>query len=56
MPDDNTIYKQAIKRIDALIEEVLQTCEKVADENHYEREWVLDQFRAQFNKARRTSK
>lgn len=35
------------------VEEVIQTCIDVAEENHYEREWVLDRFRAKFNSAKR---
>lgn len=54
MSDDSTLYKEAMKRIDELVEEVLQTCNEVADENHYERAWVLDKFRERFNKAKRT--
>lgn len=53
MSDESTLYKQATKRIDELVEEVLQTCDEVADENHYEREWVLGRFRERFNKAKR---
>jgi hypothetical protein len=51
---EDALYKQAMKRIDELVEEVLQICDEVADENHYQREWVLDQFRDKFNKAKRT--
>lgn len=43
-----------MKRIDELIEEVFQICDDVADKNHYEREWVLEAFRAKFNKEKRT--
>jgi hypothetical protein len=50
------LYKQAMKRITELVEEVFQICVEVADENQYEREWVLDRFREQFNKAKRTLK
>ncbi len=50
------IYKQAMRRIDELVEEVFKICDDVADTNHYEKDWVLDRFREKFNKARRTSK
>lgn len=53
MSGDDALYKQAMKRIDDLVEEVLQKCDEVADENYYEREWVLDRFREKFNKAKR---
>lgn len=52
--EDRILYKQAMKRMDELIEEVFQICDDVADENHYEREWVLEAFRAKFNKEKRT--
>lgn len=53
--DDKVLYKKAIERIDELVDEVLQTCNEVADENHYDRDWVLDRFRAHFNRARKES-
>ncbi|EJW14067.1 hypothetical protein M5X00_26400 [Paenibacillus alvei] len=53
MSKEDDLYKQAMKRIAELVDEVLQTCDDVADENHYEREWVLEQFRSQFNKSKR---
>lgn len=52
--EDKILYKQAMKRMDELVEEVFQICDDVADENHYESEWVLEAFRAKFNKAKRT--
>lgn len=54
MSDDSKLYKEAMERIDELVEEVVQTCIEVADENHYERVWVLERFRERFNKAKRT--
>lgn len=53
MSEDEKVYKQAMERIDELVEEVIQNCIDVADENHYERGWVLDRFRAKFNSAKR---
>ncbi|WP_200878319.1 hypothetical protein [Lysinibacillus fusiformis] len=53
MSEDEKVYKQAMERMDELVEEVIQICIDVADENHYEREWVLDRFRAKFNSAKR---
>jgi hypothetical protein len=55
MSDEDKLYKEAMDRINDLIEEVMQTCFDVADENDYDREWVLDRFREQFNKAKRTN-
>ncbi|NEZ44366.1 hypothetical protein GQA12_22875 [Paenibacillus alvei] len=54
LPEEDILYKQAMKRISELVEEVLEICDDVANENHYERDWVLDRFREQFNKAKRT--
>ncbi|QPA61340.1 hypothetical protein [Lysinibacillus sphaericus] len=53
MSEDEKVYKQAMERMDELVEEVIQICIDVAEENHYEREWVLERFRAKFNSARR---
>ncbi len=53
MSDDNKLYKQAMERIDELVEEVIETCLEVADENDYERVWVLEHFRKRFNKTKR---
>lgn len=54
LSEEDMLCKQAMKRVAELVEEVIQICDEVADENHYERDWVLDRFREQFNKARRT--
>lgn len=53
LSEDEKVYKEAMSRMDELVEEVIQTCIDVADENHYERAWVLDRFRAKFNTAKR---
>lgn len=52
MDEEEKLYKKAMERIDELVAEVLQSCNDVADENHYEKEWVLDRFRERFNKAK----
>lgn len=51
--EDKAVYKQAMKRIDELVEQVMQTCDEVADENHYDRIWVMERFRDRFNQAKR---
>lgn len=56
MSGDDDLYKEAMMRMDELVEEVLQFCDDVADNNNYERDWVLDRFREKFNKARRAQK
>ncbi|WP_179123884.1 hypothetical protein [Paraliobacillus ryukyuensis] len=53
MSDESNLYDEAIERIDELVQDVIQTCDEVADKNHYEKEWVLDRFRDRFNKAKR---
>jgi Leu/Phe-tRNA-protein transferase len=55
MSDEDKLYKEAMDRINELVEDVMQTCEEVADENDYERTWVLERFREQFNKVKRTN-
>lgn len=56
MPEEDALYKQAMSRIDVLVEEVLQLCESVAEENALEKDWVLDRFREKFNKAKRATR
>lgn len=51
---EDKIYKQAMNCINDLVEEVIQRCDDVADENNYERDWVLEQFKNAFNKAKRS--
>lgn len=51
--DEESIYEQAMKCIDDLVDEVIQRCNYVADQNHFESDWVLDRFREAFNKAKR---
>jgi hypothetical protein len=50
---EDALYRDAMKRVAELVEEVFQICDEVAYENHYEKEWVLEKFRAEFNKAKR---
>jgi len=35
LSEDERVYEEAMKRMDELVEEVIQTCIDVADENHY---------------------
>ncbi len=50
---EDALYRQAMKRVDELVEEVFNTCEEVADQNHYEKAWVLDKFREKFTKVKK---
>lgn len=52
--NEDKIYKQAMDCINGLVREVIQRCEDVADENNYEKDWVLEQFKTAFNKAKRS--
>lgn len=54
--DENVLYREAMNRIDELVEEVFSICDSVAEENYYERDWVLEVFREKFNKAKRKLK
>jgi len=49
---EDSIYKEAMQCIDELVEEVIQRCYDVAEQNHFENEWVLEQFRNTFNKVK----
>lgn len=51
--EEDTLYNEAMKRIDELVKEVMYICEEVAEQNNYDKEWVLDRFREKFNKAKR---
>jgi len=50
---EDELYKQAMKRIDELVEEVFERCDDVADKNHFDRNWVLERFREKFNATKR---
>ena len=50
--NEDIVYQLAIERINQLVDEVIQICDEVAEDNHYEREWVLEEFRKAFNKAK----
>lgn len=51
--DEKRLYQEAMQKIDELVEEVLQRCEEVADENDYEKTWVFERFRERFNRRKR---
>ena len=50
---DDQLYKEAMRAMDELVEEVFKRCEEFADENDYEKTWVLERFREKFNRKRR---
>ncbi|WP_179087293.1 hypothetical protein [Paenibacillus glucanolyticus] len=51
--NDDVLYNEAMDRIDELVQEVIEICDKVAEDNDYEKDWVLERFREKFNKAKR---
>lgn len=53
MNEEEKLYRDAMKCIDALVEEVFDRCDEVADTNHFEKEWVLERFREKFSQAKR---
>lgn len=56
MDPDKEVYLKAIAAIDFLVTEAVMRCEEVANDNHFEKDWVLEQFRNKFNQAMRQSK
>ncbi|WP_417203739.1 hypothetical protein [Acetoanaerobium sticklandii] len=54
--NEDIVYQEAIERINQLVDEVIQICDEVAEDNNYEREWVLEEFRKAFNKAKNLNK
>lgn len=50
--EDDTIYKQAISDVKSLVYYVLGECDSFADRYNYDKEWVRDRFREEFNKKK----
>ncbi|MFQ8922582.1 MAG: hypothetical protein ACLR60_11860 [Clostridium paraputrificum] len=53
---EDDLYKQAVKDIKRLVADVKEQCEQFAEEYDYEKDWVFDRFRNEFNKAIRKSR
>lgn len=49
---DKEIYDKAINDIKNLCYDILQDCVDFADNNAYDREWVIDRFQEQFSKEK----
>lgn len=47
---DDALYKQAVKEMKSLAGHVMQDIQEFADEHDYEKLWVVDKFREEFNK------
>lgn len=47
---EDMLYKQAVKEMKSLAEYVMQDIQEFADEHNYEKAWVIERFREEFNK------
>ncbi|WP_164468580.1 hypothetical protein [Clostridium botulinum] len=54
--DEDNLYKQAVKDIRRLVDDVKEQCEQFAEEYNYEKEWVFSKFREELTKSIRGSK
>lgn len=50
---DDKLYRQAIEEMKELAERVLEECCEFADDNYYEKEWVISHFIRAFNKLKK---
>ena len=47
--EDDKLYRQALEEMEELAERVLKECCEFADDNDYEKEWVISHFMSAFN-------
>lgn len=50
--EDDKLYRQALEEMEELAERVLEECCEFADDNDYEKEWVISHFMSAFNKLK----
>lgn len=50
--DDGILYKQAVSDVKKLVDYALNECNVFADRYNYDKEWVMDRFREEFNKKK----
>lgn len=50
MMDGDALYKMAVRQMKRLADNVLLEVEMFADNNNYEKEWVLERFKEEFSK------
>lgn len=50
---EDKIYIEAMIKVDDLVQDVFNMCEQIADQNNYEKAWVIDRFKEKFNRAKR---
>lgn len=53
---EDDLYKQAVKDIKRLVDDVKEQCEYFAEEYDYEKDWVFSRFKEELNKSIRESK
>ena len=51
--EDDKLYRQALEQMKELAERVLEDCFEFAEDNDYEKEWVISQFISVFNKLKK---
>ncbi len=50
---DDALYKQAVENVKNLVDYVLNEYDVFAEKYDYDREWVRDRFRTEFNKRKK---
>lgn len=50
---DDAIYNQTVKEMKSLAEHAMQDIQGFADEHDYEKSWVVERFREEFNRISR---
>ena len=51
--EDDKLYRQALEEMKELAERVLEECCEFAEDNDYEKEWVISHFISAFNKLKK---
>jgi len=51
--DDEELLIDALRKMDELVDDVFEAINDVADQNDFEREWVIEKFREKFNRAKK---
>lgn len=54
--EDDKLYRQALEEMKELAERVLEECCEFAEDNDYEKEWVISHFMSAFNKLKKMYK
>ena len=51
--EDDALYKQAAFDVKDLVDYVLSECDNFANRYNYDKEWVRERFREEFNKKKK---